>query len=78
MRKEKAQQILLSTGKLAWEIEKNSSCMKSKVGKRQKINLSKHKVKRGKKPGKPSFLVCFSRRGGPNGLAHTHKWCTIV
>ncbi|KNZ46925.1 hypothetical protein VP01_682g5 [Puccinia sorghi] len=38
----------------------------------------KHKVKRGKQPEKPRFMVCFSRRGGPDEYVHTHKWCVVV
>lgn len=46
--------------------------------KKRRIIMSKYKLKRGKKPGKPRFLVFFSGGGGPEGVVHTHEWRTVI
>ncbi|KNZ48873.1 uncharacterized protein VP01_5352g1 [Puccinia sorghi] len=50
----------------------------NKACKHRRITPRKYNIMRGKKAGNPAFLVCFSRRGGPIGLVHTHEWHTVV
>ncbi|KNZ51403.1 uncharacterized protein VP01_3970g3 [Puccinia sorghi] len=58
------------------EYSKHKHNIKSKkAGK--KVTYGKYQLVRGKQVGKPSFLLCFSRRGGLGGLVHTHEWRTI-
>ncbi|KNZ46745.1 uncharacterized protein VP01_699g3, partial [Puccinia sorghi] len=49
------------------------------VRKQRKVTLGKYQVVEGKMLNSPAFLFyCSQEEGGPTGLVHTHKWCTVV
>ncbi|KNZ43896.1 uncharacterized protein VP01_973g4 [Puccinia sorghi] len=58
--------------------KRKAALLEKEINKKRRIKSRNYRVIRGKQEGKPSFLVCSSRRGGPEGIVHTHEWRTIL
>lgn len=68
----------MKVGKLIKEKKRKMSAYLNISNKRTKRLIPKTLKVRGRVKGKSAFLECYLRRGGSEGLVHTHSWATYL